>query len=65
MEIDDQIKTKINLYRMDSSDRRPTRISKKRKFVADGVFYAELHEFFQTSLKSAGYAGIEVKVTPA
>jgi len=22
-------------------------ISKKRKFVADGVFYAELNEFFQ------------------
>jgi hypothetical protein len=22
------------------------RMSKKRKFVADGVFYAELHEFF-------------------
>ena len=44
---------------------RTVRISKKRKFVADGVFFAELHEFFQTSLKSAGYAGIEVKVTPA
>ena len=43
----------------------PKRISKKRKFVADGVFYAELHEFFQRSLASAGYAGIEIRVTPA
>ena len=41
------------------------RMSKKRKFVADGVFYAELHEFFQRSLAAAGYAGIEIKVTPA
>ena len=40
-------------------------MSKKRKFVADGVFYAELHEFFQRCLATAGYAGIEIKVTPA
>ena len=25
-------------------------ISKKRKFVADGVFYAELNEFFQVCI---------------
>jgi len=41
------------------------KISKKRKFVADGVFFAELHEFFQRSLASAGYAGIVIKELPA
>ncbi|KAI8370696.1 40S ribosomal protein S3 [Radiomyces spectabilis] len=40
-------------------------ISKKRKFVADGVFYAELNEFFTRELAEDGYAGVEVRVTPA
>ncbi|KAG0024473.1 40S ribosomal protein S3 [Entomortierella chlamydospora] len=40
-------------------------ISKKRKFVADGVFYAELNEFFQRELAAEGYSGVEVRVTPA
>lgn len=40
-------------------------ISKKRKFVADGVFYAELNEFFARELSSEGYSGCEVRVTPA
>ncbi|KAI9182903.1 40S ribosomal protein S3 [Blastocladiella emersonii ATCC 22665] len=40
-------------------------ISKKRKFVADGVFYAELNEFLQRELSEDGYAGVEVRVTPA
>lgn len=39
-------------------------ISKKRKFVADGVFYAELNEFLQIELGEDGYAGVEVRVTP-
>jgi len=38
-------------------------ISKKKKIVADGVFNAEVHEFMQRSLVSAGYAGISVKNT--
>jgi len=38
--------------------------SKKRKFVADGVFYAELNEFLQRELAEDGYAGVEVRVTP-
>ncbi|KAH6562052.1 hypothetical protein BASA50_009833 [Batrachochytrium salamandrivorans] len=42
-----------------------TIISKKRKFVADGVFYAELNEFLQRELAEEGYAGVEVRVTPA
>ena len=41
-----------------------TNISKKRKFVADGLFYAELNEFLQNELGEDGYAGVEVRVTP-
>ncbi|KAJ2540191.1 40S ribosomal protein S3 [Coemansia sp. RSA 1853] len=33
-------------------------------FVADGVFYAELNEFFQRELANEGYSGCEVRVTP-
>eukprot|EP00999_Lentomonas_sp_LEN2_P000203 NODE_1198_length_958_cov_106.212996_g1153_i0.p1 GENE.NODE_1198_length_958_cov_106.212996_g1153_i0~~NODE_1198_length_958_cov_106.212996_g1153_i0.p1 ORF type:complete len:298 (+),score=77.59 NODE_1198_length_958_cov_106.212996_g1153_i0:105-896(+) len=39
-------------------------ISKKRKFVADGVFYAELNELFSRQLSEEGYSGLEVRVTP-
>ncbi|KAI9654204.1 MAG: 40S ribosomal protein S3 [Bathelium mastoideum] len=39
-------------------------ISKRKKFVADGVFYAELNEFFQRELAEEGYSGVEVRVTP-
>lgn len=39
-------------------------LSKRRKFVADGVFYAELNEFFQRELAEEGYSGVEVRVTP-
>merc|ERR1711871_1044658 len=38
--------------------------SKKRKFVADGVFYAELNELLTRELSSDGYSGVEVLVTP-
>jgi len=41
-----------------------TQISKKRKFVADGVFFAELNEFLMRTLAEDGYAGVEVRVTP-
>ncbi|GMK57255.1 hypothetical protein CspeluHIS016_0400890 [Cutaneotrichosporon spelunceum] len=40
-------------------------ISKKRKFVADGVFQAELGEFFMRELAEEGYSGCEVRVTHA
>ncbi|RUS32774.1 40S ribosomal protein S3-3-like protein [Jimgerdemannia flammicorona] len=33
--------------------------------VADGVFYAELNEFFTRELSEEGYSGVEVRVTPA
>jgi len=39
-------------------------VSKKRKFVADGVFYAELNELLTRELAEDGYAGVEVRVTP-
>lgn len=39
-------------------------LSKKRKLVADGVFYAELNEFFSRELAEHGYAGVEVRKTP-
>jgi len=41
-----------------------SQISKKRKFVADGVFFAELNEFLMRTLAEDGYAGVEVRVTP-
>ena len=41
-----------------------TNISKKRKFVADGVFYAELNELLTRELAEDGFAGVEVRVTP-
>jgi len=41
-----------------------TPISKKRKFIADGVFYAELNQFLQRELGEDGYSGVEVRVTP-
>ncbi|CAG8570546.1 12248_t:CDS:2, partial [Cetraspora pellucida] len=34
-------------------------------FVADGVFFAELNEFFTRELAEEGYSGVEVRVTPA
>merc|ERR1712005_26699 len=40
-------------------------VSKKRKFVADGVFYAELHELFTRELAEDGYSGVEIRQTPA
>jgi len=38
-------------------------ISKKRKFVADGVFYAELNELLIRELAQEGYSGVEVRAT--
>jgi len=39
-------------------------ISKKRKFVKDGIFYAELNEFLTRELGEDGYSGVSVRVTP-
>merc|ERR1711998_713826 len=40
-------------------------VSKKRKFVADGVFFAELNELFTRELAEDGYSGVEVRQPPA
>jgi len=39
-------------------------LNKKRKFVADGVFRAELNEFLVRELAEDGYAGVDVRPTP-
>jgi len=41
-----------------------SKMSTKRKFIADGVFYAELNEFLTRQLAEDGYAGVEVRPTP-
>merc|ERR1712144_39802 len=40
-------------------------VSKKRKFVADGVINAELNELLIRELAEDGYSGVEVRQTPA
>jgi len=45
------------------AETRQRQINKKKKFVADGVFHAELHEFFGRILN--GYGGMEVRLTEA
>jgi len=39
-------------------------LSKKKKFVADGVFFAELNEMLTRDLAEDGYSGVEVRNTP-
>jgi len=39
-------------------------VNKKRKFIADGLFYAELDELLQRELSEEGFSGVEVRVTP-
>nr|BAK00385.1 predicted protein [Hordeum vulgare subsp. vulgare] len=39
-------------------------VSKKRKFIREGVFHAELNEFFTRELAEDGYSGLEIRVTP-
>jgi len=41
-----------------------TPVNKKRKFVAEGIFYAELNQLFIRELAEEGYSGVEVRVTP-
>jgi len=46
-----------------SDERRVKKLNTKKKFVADGVFNAELNAFLTKVLGMEGYAGIEVKAT--
>ena len=40
-------------------------LSKKRKFVADGVFNCELNEFLRRELAEDGFSGLEVCIVHA
>jgi small subunit ribosomal protein S3e len=40
-------------------------LSKKHKFVRDGVFYAELYEFLKRELAEDGFSGVDHRVTPS
>ena len=46
-----------------ADQKKVRRINTKKKFVADGVFQAELNEFLTKTLGMEGYAGIEVRAT--
>lgn len=46
-----------------ADEKRVRKINTKKKFVADGVFQAELNEFLTRCLGMEGYAGIEVRAT--
>lgn len=39
------------------------RLSTKKKFVADGVFKAEVNQLLQKALAEFGYSGLEVNFT--
>merc|ERR1739847_113065 len=54
----DELPFRLNLFS------RMATVSKKRKFVADGVFKAELNEFLTRELAEDGYSGVEVRVAP-
>lgn len=45
------------------SDLKNRSINKKKKFVADGVFHAELHEFLAKTLNEYGYAGCSIRAS--
>merc|ERR1712232_492104 len=51
--------------RSNMTDAKLRQINKKKKFVADGVFHAELHEFLGRALADAGYGGMEVMSSEA
>eukprot|EP00339_Tiarina_fusa_P010450 CAMPEP_0117044646 /NCGR_PEP_ID=MMETSP0472-20121206/30933_1 /TAXON_ID=693140 ORGANISM="Tiarina fusus, Strain LIS" /NCGR_SAMPLE_ID=MMETSP0472 /ASSEMBLY_ACC=CAM_ASM_000603 /LENGTH=252 /DNA_ID=CAMNT_0004756437 /DNA_START=30 /DNA_END=788 /DNA_ORIENTATION=+ len=40
------------------------RINKKHKFVADGIFFAELNALLTRELAEEGYSGVEVRTAP-
>lgn len=45
------------------SDFKDRRINKKKKFVADGVFNAEVHELLAKILGDFGYGGVTIKAS--
>ena len=55
----------LSVFNSQNTIKMATQISKKRKFVADGVFRAELNDFFTRELSEEGYSGCDVRVTHA
>lgn len=53
------------MVKMDGDQRAPANktLNKKRKFIEDGVFKAELNHFLSRILAQEGYAGIDVLAT--
>lgn len=49
---------------VDESVRQGNNVIILLQFVNDGVFKAELNEFFTRELAEDGYSGVEVRVTP-
>lgn len=45
------------------SDFQARQVNKKKKFVADGIFNAELHEYLMKALKDYGYGGVTVRAS--
>jgi len=45
------------------ADKKVRKMNTKKRFVADGVFQAELNQFLSRTLGMEGYAGIEVRLT--
>lgn len=41
-----------------------TQVSKKKKLIKDGIFFAEINEFLRRYLAEEGYAGVEIKPKP-
>ena len=41
-----------------------SRVNKKRKFIADGVLFAEINELLTRELIEGGYAGVEIRNAP-
>jgi len=46
-----------------SDEKRVRKLNTKKKFVADGIFNAELNGFLSKVLGMEGYAGIEIRAT--
>eukprot|EP01156_Anaeramoeba_ignava_P011640 Anaeramoba_ignava/a484217_275.p1 GENE.a484217_275~~a484217_275.p1 ORF type:complete len:232 (+),score=72.47 a484217_275:32-727(+) len=42
----------------------PTKISKKRKFINEGLFHAEVDSFFINHIAKLGYSGCRITTTP-
>ena len=54
----------LDTFKMEKSVRplHVAQVTKKRKFVAEGIFYAELNEFLTRELAEDNFGGLEVEV---